>query len=143
MNSLKIGLCSGLFLIGNGYAASNVPPFECGLSDKTPKKHIIEQKNNFTAKTRVIYFICQSAGVKAGERYQAVWTAVDTHGLAPANFKIDERSYTVEKSLQGSDVWIVQYTLSKPTKGWPQGAYHVQLQAPDNSVIAQQDFVIE
>jgi len=48
--------------------------------------------------------------------------AEDTHGAAPANYKIDSVDLTA-----GALVNVANFSLSKPTAGWPVGSYRVDL----------------
>jgi hypothetical protein len=60
-------------------------------------------------------------GVEAGTEILGAWVAVDTNGVAPANYKIDEAKLTLDGPSPGS------FTLTKSMKAWPKGSYKVEI----------------
>ena len=61
---------------------------------------------------------------------------MDSHGVAPANYKIDEVNFTITNEN------IITSTLTKPTNGWPVGTYRVDL-AVDGTVVGSIDFEVK
>ena len=61
-------------------------------------------------------------GVASGSTLTCTWIAEDTHGAAPANFKIAATDIKI-----GSIDNVGDCSLSKPNAGWPVGTYRVDL----------------
>jgi hypothetical protein len=82
--------------------------------------------NKFSAKEPqlVVFFI--GDGVKKGQKVRGVWIADDVGAAAPKNTKIIEDSLVATEDKQSS-----AFKLSRPTKGWPVGKYHVDLYVED------------
>ena len=81
-----------------------------------------EQMFSFKPDTPKIYLHAGLEDVPSGTKLSSVWIAEDTGGVAPANYKIDSVEITV-----GSIVNVATFSLSKPTAGWPIGAYRVDV----------------
>lgn len=110
------------------HAADNLPAFECTLTDQVDKDdNAGTAKDAYSTATPEIFLICDSANVTKGQVVKAEWVAVDTNNVAPANYKIDEKSLSVESDASDSNVWHANLSLSKPNKGWPVGSYRVDL----------------
>jgi hypothetical protein len=75
--------------------------------------------------------------VGSGSKITVSWIAVDTNGVAPANYKIDEASFDI-----GSLENHVNASLSKPNAGFPVGKYEAVLSV-DGKVIETVDFSIK
>lgn len=75
--------------------------------------------------------------VKSGSKVTISWIAVDTGGVAPANYKIDEASFDI-----GSLENHVNSSLSKPNNGFPVGQYEVILTV-DGKQMETVDFSIK
>jgi len=75
--------------------------------------------------------------VNSGSKITVSWIAVDTNGVAPANYKIDEASFDVG-SLENQ----VNSSLSKPDAGFPAGKYEAVLSV-DGKVMETVDFSIK
>ncbi|WP_160010742.1 hypothetical protein [Rhizobium sp. 18055] len=58
--------------------------------------------------------------VKSGSKVTVSWIAVDTGGVAPANYKIDEVDLDINMIENH-----VNSALSRPNSGWPVGDYNV------------------
>ena len=90
------------------------------------------------ADSAAIYF---SAGitdeVRSGSKITVAWVAVDTNGVAPANYKIDEATFDV-----GSLENHVNASLSKPNNGFPVGKYEAVVSV-DGKVMETVDFSIK
>lgn len=69
-----------------------------------------------------IFLHAHMAEIPNGAKMKGTWIAVDTHGVAPANYPIDSAEMTASSSVN-----VVNYSLSKPNNGWPVGHYRVDL----------------
>ncbi len=113
-------------------AADSQSGFECTLTDQVSANDVPGgAKESFSQTTPTIYLICDSDKVSKGEQVKATWIAVDTHDVAPANYKIDEKSLTVDKDITNDQTYTANLSLSKPDKGWPAGTYRVDLYVND------------
>lgn len=75
--------------------------------------------------------------VKSGSKVTVSWIAVDTAGVAPPNYKIDEASFDL-----GLIDNHVDASLSKPNSGWPVGTYNI-IFSIDGKELQTIDFSIE
>jgi hypothetical protein len=68
-------------------------------------------------------FICawEVEGVAAGTEIVGAWVAVDTGGVAPPNYKIDEAKLMLNGPTEGT------FSLTKSAKNWPAGRYQVEI----------------
>lgn len=78
-------------------------------------------KASFTPTTPKIFVFYNLEKVPNGDKLRSVWICEKSEGI-PANTKIDEA--TVEVGLIDN---TGNFSLSKPTKGWPVGDYKVEL----------------
>ncbi|HEY0369189.1 MAG TPA: hypothetical protein VGC85_06305 [Chthoniobacterales bacterium] len=78
--------------------------------------------NTFPSDVPKIYAFFRSKGTKKGDSLRAVWIADDVGDAAPKGTKIDETTITADQ-----DDFYGAASLSKPTKGWPIGEYHVDI----------------
>ena len=76
----------------------------------------------FSADVPQIYCFFRTKGSEKGDKLRAVWIADDVGDAAPADTKIDESSLTADQ-----ENFYGAFSLSKPTKGWPTGKYHVAI----------------
>ena len=83
----------------------------------------------FAADTPLIHGLFQTTGAKEGDKLRAVWIAEDIGKAAPANTKISEKTLTLEGDTKDGD-----FSVSKPTKGWPAGQYRLEIYANDKLV---------
>jgi hypothetical protein len=74
--------------------------------------------------------------VKSGSKVVVSWIAVDTGGVAPPNYKIDEVSLDVILAN------VIDSALSKPDSGWPVGDYNVVFSI-DGKVMETTDFKVK
>lgn len=128
------------------YAAEKLPSFDCTLSDQKATDDDEEEmvsKTVFNKDTAEIFLTCTSEEVHKGEQVKAVWIADDTHDVAPANYKIDEKSYEVPADLEDGQVFTANMSLSKPNNGWPLGSYHVDFYLGDKLISAYKFSVAE
>jgi uncharacterized RDD family membrane protein YckC len=78
-------------------------------------------KKTFTPTTPKIFLHSMLVDVPTGSKVKADWIAVKTK-VAPPNYKID----SVELKV-GPLINQVDFNMSKPTAGWPEGDYKVAL----------------
>src|SRR3982074_2872740 len=83
----------------------------------------------FTADTPQIFAFFKTNGVQDGDKLRSVWIAEDVGDVAPANTKIDEKTLNAEGDTDDG-----VFSLSKPTKGWPVGKYHLEIYVNDELV---------
>lgn len=90
-------------------------------SARTPKKE-------FKPDTATIWVFFGLENVKSGSKIKGVWICDKAPGIEP-NFKIDEATV---------DIGVIEnsgnFSISKPTNGWPVGDYHVELYAGDKQI---------
>jgi hypothetical protein len=75
--------------------------------------------------------------VASGSKLVVAWISVDSGGVAPPNYKIDEVSFDVGLIDNRLDA-----SLSKPNAGWPVGTYQVQM-IVDGTVEETVDFEVK
>ena len=115
-------------LLNTVYAADKMPEFDCVLTDQIlADKQPGGPKDTFIKTTPAIYFVCESSDLHKGQSIRSVWIADDTYHVAPANYEIDEKTIQIDKELGKEQIYTANFSLSKPTKGWPAGKYHVDL----------------
>jgi hypothetical protein len=68
----------------------------------------------------------ETTGAKSGDKIRGAWVADDVGDAAPANTKIDEATVTMSPVVHGGT-----FSVTKPTKGWPPGQYHLDIYAND------------
>jgi hypothetical protein len=127
-----MSFCTSLF-------ASDAIQIDTILTDKmTADNNAGEPKDVMSPDTPAIYVFWKSDQLKDGQKLKSVWIADDTNNVAPANYKIDEATFELNKdfkdkmlsSLPGS-YWGGKFDVTKPTSGWPVGKYHVDIYVDD------------
>ncbi len=83
-----------------------------------------EPTNSFSPDTPKIHATFKTKGAEDGTKLRALWIAQDVGDEAPANSKIDEKTLTLPGDTDDGD-----FSLSKPTKGWPVGKYRLEIYA--------------
>jgi hypothetical protein len=83
----------------------------------------------FDIKVKKLYAFFKTEGSKKGDKLRAVWIAEDVGDAADPNTTIDETTLTAEE-----DNFYGAFSLSKPTKGWPEGSYRVDIYSGDQIV---------
>lgn len=79
-------------------------------------------QNSFTADTPKIFVSAELTDeVPSGSKVNVAWIAIDTGGVAPANYKIDEVNLDITSGINQ-----VNSDISKPNNGWPVGTYKVE-----------------
>jgi len=104
---------------------------------KMAKDKDSEPTDTFAPDVRKIYAFFTTEGSTKGDKLRCVWIAEDVGDAADENTTIDEASLTADK-----DNFVGAFSLSKPTKGWPEGSYRVDFYSGDN-VVASVNFTIE
>jgi len=112
-------------------APETLPQLLTQMGDTLSNDKVAVEKSSFNKDTAAVYLVVTSDGVKKGQEMKAVWIAEDTNGVAPANYKIDEKSVSVDDAMSSGKNYIVTFSLSKPNAGWPLGTYHVDLYLGD------------
>jgi hypothetical protein len=85
-----------------------------------------EASTSFAADTPKVFALFKTNGAEEGDKIRAVWIAEDVGDAAPANSKIDEKTLTLQGDTDDGD-----FSLKKPTKGWPAGKYRVDIYVND------------
>lgn len=79
------------------------------------------EKTTFAPDTPNLYAVFTLADVPANTTVKSIWIAEKTD-VAPENYKVDETSLTMGGSLNSGN-----FSLSRPTNGWPAGQYRAEL----------------
>ncbi len=93
-------------------------------------------ETTFAADTAKIFLSADLSDAQSGSKVTVSWISVDSNGVAPANYKIDEVNLDITNQNQ------ITSSLSKPTNGWPIGTYRVDL-AVDGTVLGSVDFSVQ
>jgi hypothetical protein len=86
----------------------------------TDDKDSKAEKTSFAPDTPNVYAVFMLADVPANSNIKSVWIAEKTD-VAAENYKIDETSLTMGGSANSGN-----FSLSRPTNGWPAGQYRVE-----------------
>jgi hypothetical protein len=81
----------------------------------------------YTADAPKLYAMFKTKGATEGDKIRAVWIADDVGDAAPKGTKIDEKSLNVQGDIDNGE-----FSLSKPTDGWPTGKYHLEIYVNDD-----------
>lgn len=134
-NNVKIGAVAFAILAsstvaGLVYAQDNnqKPKFSCVLTDQMSADKVPgDPKDTFDTKTPEIFAVCNSKDLQKGQTVTAAWIAADTHKAAPDNYKIQEKMVDVPAEAEVGKNLTFNFSLTKPTKDWPAGRYHVDI----------------
>jgi outer membrane usher protein FimD/PapC len=85
-----------------------------------------ESMTTFPTDTPKLYALFKTKGLKDGDKLRGVWVAIDVGDAAPPNTKINEKTLDAEGDTDDGE-----FTLSKPTKGWPVGKYKLEIYVND------------
>lgn len=95
----------------------------------TDEKDGKENKDTFTKDTPKIY-VNFGWDKEIGSHIKGVWICEKAKDpKIPANTKIDEATLTIVSPMNAGD-----FSLSKPTAGWPEGDYKVELYSDDKLI---------
>jgi len=86
---------------------------------------IVNPRTEFHPGSPKIVCVFKVEGAGLGTGAKGIWIAEDVGRQAPPNYKIDERSLALPFINSGS------VSLSKPTNGWPVGAYRLEIYVAD------------
>ncbi|HZR78752.1 MAG TPA: hypothetical protein VFA58_06055 [Chthoniobacterales bacterium] len=75
----------------------------------------------YTADAQKLYATFKTKGVSQGDKIRAVWIADDVGDAASPGTKIDEETLDAKGDMEG------EFSLSRPSPGWPLGKYHVEI----------------
>jgi hypothetical protein len=78
-----------------------------------------------------LYAFFRSEGTHAGDKFRGVWIADDVGSAAEKETTIDQAILTAD-----SDNFYGAFSLTKPTKGWPAGKYHVDIYLNDKIAVS-------
>ena len=79
-------------------------------------------QTTFAPDTAELFLHVALTGVASGSTLTCTWIAEDTHGAAPANFKIAATDIKIGLIDNVGDC-----SFTKPNAGWPVGTYRVDL----------------
>src|SRR5438105_13812775 len=79
----------------------------------------------YTADAPRLYAIFKTKGISEGDNIRCAWIADDVGDAAAKGTKIEEKTITAEGEMEG------EFSLSKPTSGWPLGKYQVEIYVND------------
>lgn len=129
--SLKSSLLFGLLFAAPLYAAPHFT--DIVVSDSKEGDAV----DTFSATTAKIFVHADMFDIEKGSKMSGTWIAVDTHGAAPPNYKIDSADLVADGVVN-----TAIFSLSKPNKGWPIGKYRVELSV-DGKVVGSASFAVE
>lgn len=96
-------------------------------------KDATESAGTFATDTPKIFLTAQMEDVATGSTVTVHWIAVDTKGVAPANYNIASVDLKITDGMN-----VLDSDLSKPDNGWPVGTYRVDI-AVDGNVVTSSD----
>ncbi|HEV2045623.1 MAG TPA: hypothetical protein VGQ95_03390 [Chthoniobacterales bacterium] len=83
----------------------------------------------FTSDTPKLYAFYKTKGLQNGDKVRGVWIGEDVGDAAPKETKIYERTVIADGDTDDGE-----FSLSKPTAGWPVGKYRVEIYVGDNLI---------
>lgn len=111
--------------------AGDQPSMTCALTDTAYSGTTVKPISEFKTDVEKIYIYCDTTDLDAGQVVSAKWIAVDTKKAAPDNYVIATSQVSTPKKEPGKEVLTFDFSLSKPTKGWPAGNYRVDIYIDD------------
>lgn len=81
----------------------------------------------YTSDAQKLYATFKTKGVAKGDRIRGVWIADEVGEAAAPGTKIDEKILTMDGDTEDGE-----FSLSRPTKGWPLGKYHIEIYVNDH-----------
>lgn len=121
------------------FATNAAPAWADGFEDvvlSSTKGSEVPETTFATDTPKIFVRAHMTDAVKSGAKVVASWIAVDTGGVAPPNYKIDEVSLDVILAN------VIDSALSKPDNGWPVGDYNVVFSI-DGKVMETTDFKVK
>lgn len=94
-----------------------------------------ENTDRFATTTPMIYMSYRTKDVpKNGDVYTVRWIAEDVGPTVPPNTVIETVELKVSGIPEGAPFYTVHSNISAPTKGWPKGAYKIEVKLGDTVV---------
>ncbi len=125
-----VGLVILLAVVGGGakmaHAAAAIDVTLCkSLNGDDP----VGPTTQFSKESPEVYAAWKSSDVKQGQAIKAVWIAEDVGKVAPPNYHIAEKEMQIKDPVLGKVAtwWSGNFSLSKPTNGWPLGKYRLEI----------------
>jgi len=81
----------------------------------------------YTADAQKLYATFKTKDVANGDKIRGVWIADEVGEAAPAGTIIDEKTLPMDGDTEDGE-----FSLSKPTMGWPLGKYHIEIYVNDH-----------
>ena len=97
-----------------------------------------ESQATFATDTAEIFFTAEMEDVATGSTVTVHWIAVDTNGVAPANYDIAAVDVKIEDGMN-----ILNSNLTKPNNGWPVGTYRVDVAVDGTMVTSSDEFEVK
>lgn len=79
----------------------------------------------YTEDASKLYATFKTKGTKEGDNIRCAWIADDVGDAAAKGTKVDEDTIAAKGDMGG------EFSLSKPTPGWPLGKYHIEIYVND------------
>ena len=92
---------------------------------------------SFPSDTPRLYVLFKTTGMNGGDKIRALWTAIDVGEAAPPNTSVDDRTLIADGDTDDGE-----FSVSKPTDGWPPGKYRVEIYVNDQ-IAASMQFTVE
>jgi tRNA (Thr-GGU) A37 N-methylase len=86
-----------------------------------------EPTTTLPADTGKVFALFKTQGLQGGEKLRGVWIADDVGTAMAKGTKLDEKTVTQEGDTEDG-----VFSLSKPTRGWPIGKYHIDIYVNDD-----------
>ena len=137
IRSMMIGLRTvALLAVGAFAVPANAEGFQNIVLSAT--EHAEQTQATFSPDTAKIFLSADlTDAVASGSKLTVSWISVDSGGVAPANYTIDEVNFEI-----GMIDNHVDSSMTKPDAGWPIGTYQVQI-AVDGNVKETVDFSVK
>ena len=123
-----------LFSLTSIVSAEAAPSFSNIVVAST--ENATSSETTFKTDTPELFLSADLADAASGAKVTVSWISIDSKGVAPPNYKIDEVNFTIANEN------IVTSTLTKPTNGWPVGTYRTDL-AVDGTVLGSINFEVK
>lgn len=111
---------ASLAVLAAGAALAGPPRLDAiVLSDVKGGTH----KTSFGTLTPKLFLTTKIIDPAPGMKVRADWIAVSTSAAAPPNYRIDKAELSIGKQKDP----VANFSMSKPSAGWPVGDYRVEL----------------
>jgi len=127
----------------SGQAKEGSPPLGTFTCKAVKDNACTTATDHFDGSTEAIHVIYTTKDMpKKGDVYLTKWIADDVGDAAPANTVLASHESTVSDVDAAYVSYTVEGQVSRPTKGWPKGSYHVEVLL-DEKVVTSAKFKIE